>query len=129
MKIRGIDHFAINVKDIKKSRDFYGRILGLKQLEIVDMGNFSIEYYALPGGARLELFDYFGNSDEHEKKDNDVGLRHLAFVVEDVKAHEALLFAEGVEITLPCCELPDLHARVCLFKDPNGVTLEFCEKL
>ena len=37
--------------------------------------------------------------------------------------------AEGVEITLPTCDLPNLGARVLLFLDPNGVTLEFCEKL
>ncbi|MCJ7694653.1 MAG: VOC family protein [Anaerolineaceae bacterium] len=129
MKIKAIDHIAINVKDIEKSRDFYGRILGFKKLEFVDKGTFSIEYFALPHGGRLELFDYYGKSGENEKKDSDVGLRHLAFVVEDVKAHEAMLLAEGVKITLPCCDLPDLHARVCLFQDPNGITLEFCEKL
>ena len=27
------------------------------------------------------------------------------------------------------CDLPNLGARVLLFLDPNGVTLEFCEKL
>jgi len=129
LKIKGIDHIAINVKDIEKSRDFYGRILELEHLEFVDKGTFSIEYYALPNGARLELFDYDGKSVEYEKKDSDVGLRHLAFIVEDVKAHEAMLLAEGVKITLPCCDLPDLHVRVCLFQDPNGITLEFCEKL
>jgi catechol 2,3-dioxygenase-like lactoylglutathione lyase family enzyme len=49
--------------------------------------------------------------------------------VEDVAVHEQLLRAEGVEITLPTCDLPNLGARVLLFLDPNGVTIEFCEKL
>jgi hypothetical protein len=35
----------------------------------------------------------------------------------------------GVEITLSTCDLPNLGARVLLFLDPNGVTIEFCEKL
>jgi len=49
--------------------------------------------------------------------------------VEDAAAHERHLRALGVEITLPTCELPELGVRVLLFLDPNGVTLEFCEKL
>jgi predicted enzyme related to lactoylglutathione lyase len=58
-----------------------------------------------------------------------VGLRHIAFQVEDVAAHEELLKAAGVQITLSTCDLPDLGARVLLLLDPNGVTLEFCEKI
>ncbi len=62
------------------------------------------------------------------REESEAGLRHLAFQVEDVAAHEKLLKAEGVEITLSTCDLPNLGARVLLFLDPNGVTLEFCEK-
>jgi catechol 2,3-dioxygenase-like lactoylglutathione lyase family enzyme len=49
--------------------------------------------------------------------------------VQDVAEHERLLRDAGVEITLPTCDLPNLGARVVLFLDPNGITLEFCEKL
>ena len=63
------------------------------------------------------------------RADSDSGLRHIAFQVEDVAAHEQLLKAEGVEITLSTCDLPNLGARVLLFLDPNGVTIEFCEKI
>jgi hypothetical protein len=34
-----------------------------------------------------------------------------------------------VQITLSTLDLPNLGARVLLFLDPNGVVLEFCEKL
>lgn len=129
MNIRNIDHIAINCTDVHKSLDFYGRILGLKQLQTVDCGEFDIIYFALPNGARLELFDYHGKNQQVLRKDEDSGLRHVAFQVEDVAAHEKLLKAEGVEITLSTCDLPNLGARVLLFLDPNGVTLEFCEKL
>ncbi len=129
MKITGIEHFSINVQDMQKSKDFYSRVLGFKYIEMVDCGDFDIHYFALPGGARLELFDYHGRSRDPAREESEVGLRHVAFQVEDVAAHEKILKEAGVEITLPTCELPNLHARVCLFLDPNGVTLEFCEKL
>ena len=129
MKIKSIDHVAINCTDLEKSLDFYGRILGLKQLQTVDMGDFDITYFALPGGSRLELFDYHGKNQIVSRKDEDSGLRHIAFQVEDVAEHEKLLMAENVRITLSTCDLPNLDARVLLFLDPNGITLEFCEKL
>ena len=66
---------------------------------------------------------------EVHRKEDDSGLRHVAFQVEDVAAHEKFLRAEGVEITLSTCDLPNLGARVLLFLDPNGVTIEFCENL
>jgi len=129
LKIKSIDHIAINCIDLEKSRDYYGRILGLKQLQTVDMGDFDITYFALPGGSRLELFDYHGKNQIVSRKDEDSGLRHIAFQVEDVAEHEKLLMAENVRITLSTCDLPNLDARVLLFLDPNGITLEFCEKL
>jgi glyoxylase I family protein len=129
MKIRKIDHIAINCIDIKKSLDFYGRLLGFKQLQTVDCGDFDIIYFALPDGVRLELFDYHAKNRNPGSEESDGGLRHLAFQVDDVAAHEELLKAAGVEITLSTCDLPDLEARVLLFLDPNGVTIEFCEKL
>jgi glyoxylase I family protein len=129
LKIGSIDHIAINCIDLDKSLDFYGRILGFNQLQTVDCGDFDILYFALPGGSRLELFDYHGKNQHVAHQVSDGGLRHLAFQVEDVAAHEQLLRAQGVEITLPTCDLPDLGARVVLFLDPNGVTIEFCEKL
>jgi glyoxylase I family protein len=127
--INKVDHIAINVFDIEKSIDFYTRILGLKRLQTVDCGGFDITYLALPEGSRLELFDYHAKNHVNIREESEVGLRHIAFEVEDVTAHERRLRAEGVEITLSTRELPNLGAKVLLFLDPNGVTLEFCEKL
>ena len=91
MKISKIDHVSINVTDIKKSLDFYGRVLGLKQQQTVDCGEFDITYFALPDGSRLELFDYHGKNRNNLREESEVGLRHIAFQVEDVAAHEKLL--------------------------------------
>lgn len=129
MQIGSIDHVAINCTDIQKSLDFYGRILEFKQLQTVDCGDFDITYFALPDGSRLELFDYHNKNRSPARDESDAGLRHLAFQVKDVAAHEKLLKEHGVPITLSTCELPNLGARVLLFLDPDGVTIEFCEKL
>lgn len=129
MKIKKIEHVSINLLDRNNSLDFYGRVLGFIQHQPVDCGDFDIIYFDLPDGSRLELFDYRGKSNSFPRPESEVGLRHIAFEVEDVAAHEKRLRDAGVEIILPTCDLPDLGARVLLFLDPNGVTLEFCEKL
>lgn len=129
MKINGVEHTSINTVSFEKSRDFYGNILGFTQLQTVDCGEFDITYFEVPGGTRLELFDYRGKSPVVDHPEDASGLRHLAFAVEDVAVHERLLREAGVEITLPTTDLPNLGVRVLLFLDPNGVTLEFCEPL
>ena len=93
MKIRRIDHLSINVTNAARSYAFYRRVLGLKQLNTVDCGDFAITYFALPDGGRLELFDYHGKNAPHPHNESDAGMRHLAFEVEDVAKHEKLLKA------------------------------------
>lgn len=147
MKIHGIDHVSVNVKDLDASAAFYEGVLGMRRLQTVPMEEknpsgtstrenppgtstrFSITYFEIPGGGRMELFDYGGKNRDVVREDSDAGLRHLAFQVDDVKAAEKMLREKGVTIVLPATDIPSLGARVVLFLDPNGVTLEFCEAL
>ena len=129
MKVKGIDHVSINTKDIAASIRFYGEVLGFRRTETVPFDGFSIVYFEVPGGGRLELFDYGGKNPGAAREENEVGLRHLAFSVENVDEAEKRLRSAAVTITLPATDLPSLGARVLLFLDPNGVTLEFCERL
>ncbi len=129
MNIRKIDHVSINLIDAEKSYDFYGRILGFERQQTVDCGEFDITYFGLPDGSRLELFDYRSKNRNVKREESEAGLRHLAFEVQNVAEHERLLRAEGVRVSLSTCDLPNLGVRVLLVLDPNGVTLEFCEKL
>ena len=129
MEIQRIEHVSINTLDFERSIDFYGRILGFTQRQTVDCGDFNITYFEIPGGERLELFDYHGRNPVVNHPESATGLRHLAFAVRDVNVQEQQLREAGVEITLPATDLPDLGVRVLLALDPNGVTLEFCEAL
>jgi len=136
--VRGIDHVAINTRDFPASAKFYAEVMGFHRRETVPMSGtnppgtsagFSITYFEIPGGGRMELFDYGGRSRDVAREETDTGLRHLAFAVDDVKAAEKMLREKGVPIVLPATDIPSLGARVVLFLDPGGVTLEFCEKL
>jgi catechol 2,3-dioxygenase-like lactoylglutathione lyase family enzyme len=130
MKVRGIDHVSINVRDMEASARFYAGVLGFRRLQTVAMdGGFSITYFEIPGGGRMELFDYGGTNPAVQREESEAGLRHLAFSVDDVAAAEKMLRENGVTIVLPTTDLYSLGARVLLFLDPNGVTLEFCQPI
>jgi catechol 2,3-dioxygenase-like lactoylglutathione lyase family enzyme len=129
MRIKGIEHVSLNVSDMAASLAFYSGTLGLEREETVPEDGFDITYFRLPDGRRLELFDYKGSSPAAARGESEVGLRHLAFEVDDVAGAERELRSKGVRITLPTVDLPELGARVLLFLDPNGVTLEFCQRL
>jgi len=129
MRVKGINHVSLNVKDIKASTEFYGKVLGFRQMETVPFDGFSLVYFQIPGGGRLELFDYGGKNPAGERDESEAGLRHLAFEVDDVDEAARRLAAAGVKITLPPTDLPTLGSRAILFLDPNGVTLEYCQKL
>ena len=129
MTVKGINHVSINTKDMRASADFYGRILGWKQMETVPFDGFSLVYFQVPGGGRLELFDYGGKNPVNARDDAEAGLRHLAFTVDDVDEAEKMLRAKGVQVTMAATDLPTLNSRAILFLDPNGVTLEFCQPM
>ncbi len=129
MDIRGIDHIAINTLDYGATIHLYRDILGFKELNTVEKGDFCSTYLAVPGGARLEIFDNRGKTIPVAYDELQSGVRHIAFRVKDVKKHEELLRGHGIDMLLSCTELPEFDARVILFYDPNGIVVEFCEKL
>ena len=129
MTVTGINHITINTRDIRASIDFYGRVLGWKQMETVPFDGFSLVYFQIPGGGRMELFDYGGKNPVNSREEAEAGLRHIAFTVDDVDAAEKMLRAKGVTVTMAATDLPSLNSRAILFLDPSGVVLEFCQPL
>jgi catechol 2,3-dioxygenase-like lactoylglutathione lyase family enzyme len=130
MKVTGVDHISINVKDLETSVAFYKEVLGFRRLQTVPMDDdLSLTFLEVPGGARMELFSYKNGIPAATHGEKDPGLRHLAFWVDSVEGVEKRLREKGITMVLSTTDLPSLGARVLLFLDPDGVTLELCEKL
>jgi len=128
MKITGLDHITINIKDVEKTNFFYGELLGLKELPSIDMGDHLLRYFAIPGGTRLELIQYRYPTRNLEYEATDKGIaRHFAFVVKDVKALEKQLTKAGYPFCSPVTFNEKLGFAGGLVKDPNGFELEFLE--
>lgn len=129
MKIKGIDHIALNANDYETTLSFYRDVLGFKQLNSVCTNDFKATYLEIAEGVRLEIFDLKNKAIQIERTDFDVGVKHIAFNVENVKLHAQQIEDAGIEIVLPYSELENFKAKVVLFKDPDGNIVEFCEEL
>ena len=124
------DHITINVTDMKKSEDFYGRILGLKQLESVDMGDHELHYFEAENGTKVELISYTGDFGELHPHSKTKGLfRHLAFSCENVDELYKRLVENGIKCLTEPDDVPKLKVRNILVQDPNGLELEFIQYL
>ncbi len=120
------DHITINVTDLEKSKDFYGRILGLKELDTVDMGDHRLYYYELADNLMLELIEYdddFGAAHPNVKTRGI--FRHLALNCDDVDALYKKLCDNGITVLSEPGDVLKLKFRNILVEDPNGVELEF----
>ena len=124
MAIKRVGHVVLKMRDLEKARRFYVDFLGMK------IGNES------PRGMFLRFNDYHHDiaifktgPDADPPKDNQVGLVHVALVVdslETVKAWYQRFQALGV----PIVGTAD-HAvtNSLYFQDPEGNVLEiYCER-
>ena len=101
MKIRRIDHVGIIVEDLPATKAFFldfglevqgegewlDQIVGLTDVKTAYV------FMGMPGRqANLELIKYYTPSDENgiqRPLANTLGIRHIAFVVEDKVTHSA----------------------------------------
>jgi catechol 2,3-dioxygenase-like lactoylglutathione lyase family enzyme len=149
--ISSIDHVNLVVTDLPRMLAFYRDALGFtvtKQVTIsgdwigrtVGLTNVSAEvvYLDLPSGPRIELLRYITPDALRVPgvdKPNAIGLRHMAFKVDDVETTMNRLRAAGVEFFSDVQTVPDsqvtyaggVRKRLVYFRDPEGNILELCE--
>ena len=119
-------HIAVISSDWEKARDFYIEKLGFElakevyrpaqkdYLRMLRLGDTVIELFIRPDApARVT-------------NPEAMGLRHLAFRVEDIVPVVAWLNSRGIE-TEPIREDPFNGGRFTFFKDPDGLPLELHE--
>lgn len=128
MKLNKIHHIAIIVSDYAKSKHFYTEILGLDILKETfreARNSYKLDL-ALNGQYIIELFsfpDYVPRPSYPEA----LGLRHLAFEVDDIE--QAAFELQAHNIPTEPIRLDEITGkRFFFFTDPDGLPLEFYEK-
>jgi len=127
MKINDVQHIAINTLNIEKSIEFYTKILKFELINKVDIGELVLVYIKIKENTFIELFDLKGACEKGEATENQQGLRHIAFDVEDIEAWNEHLKANDVKFVVELCEFGPIGKNVLLIEDPNGAVIELCE--
>lgn len=126
--MRAIHHIALICSDYDRSRAFYRDILGLPVIREVwraERQSWKCDLDA--GNAQIELFS-FPAPPARPTRPEACGLRHLAFLVDDLDAEVARLMAADV-----ACEPIRIDEytgqRFTFFADPDGLPLELYESV
>ncbi|WP_123039381.1 VOC family protein [Cohnella candidum] len=144
MKIKRMDHVSINVNDLSAAKAFFldlglevqgeweaegewlGRIVGL-----TDAKTSCVALRTPDGQVWIELVKYISPSDEREIQKplaNTLGIRHLAFVVDDIEAIVAELKKKGTEIFSEIYQYEESY-KLCYVRGPEGIILELAERI
>ncbi|MGP9802190.1 SMU1112c/YaeR family gloxylase I-like metalloprotein [Rheinheimera sp. NSM] len=123
-----IHHVAIICSDYVRSKQFYTQLLGLS----VIAENYRRERdswkldLALPSGNQIELFS-FPNPPPRPSQPEAQGLRHLAFVVDNVAEFADYLTAQGVAVEP--IRIDEFTGKAfTFFQDPDGLPLELYQR-
>jgi catechol 2,3-dioxygenase-like lactoylglutathione lyase family enzyme len=144
MTIRRMDHVGIVVEDLAAARAFFvelglelqgeasveggwvDRVVGLEGVRA------EIAMMETPDGhARLELSKFHapaGRGNDRHAPTNAPGIRHLAFLVEDIDAVLARLLARGAELVGEVERYRDSY-RLCYLRGPEGIIVELAEQI
>ena len=123
MKLDAIHHVAIIVSDYRRSREFYVDKLGFRVIREnyrQDRGDWKLDLAC--EDIELEIFAR-PRAPERPTRPEALGLRHLAFKVEDIEGAVAELAALGI----PCEEIRlDTYTgkKMTFFFDPDQLPLE-----
>lgn len=136
--LRRVHHIALNVQDMEASRQFYGQLLGLKELSGAELPETLVDLVAqgkvaameLPDGTILDLFwEPDLSPPDADPKCQFTRANHLAF---DIAPSEfdravAVLTANQVPIAHGPVERPT--GRGIYFYDPDGFMVEIrCDR-
>jgi catechol 2,3-dioxygenase-like lactoylglutathione lyase family enzyme len=146
-----IDHINIVVSDLEKSVKFYTELLGFNLSKMAYLEGEWIEsivglkgvaadvaFIVAPAGEpRIELLCYKtpkGEAIPANSLANTVGIRHIAFRVDDLYSAAEKLKNAGVKLLGEPVVVPETvvthgagHKMLFYFRDPDGVLLEITE--
>lgn len=118
----GVDHAAINVRDLARSLEFYTRVLGLEvsQREHQKPG---VEYFLDCGTSLIGLIQGDPSGPEHPLRHEGVGGNHVAFRVHARDFDGAVESLRSAGAVIDFVKKRD-RSWSCYFKDPDGNKLE-----
>jgi glyoxylase I family protein len=127
VEIQHLHHAAVICSDYERSKKFYTEVLGFSVIRETlrsERNSWKLDL-ALPGGTQIELFS-FPNPPPRPTHPEALGLRHLAFAVNNLDVQIADLIAKGIAVEP--VRIDELTGqRFTFFADPDGLPIELYE--
>jgi catechol 2,3-dioxygenase-like lactoylglutathione lyase family enzyme len=139
-----MDHVGIVVDDLAAATEFFvelglelqgdGTVEGRWVDRIVGLEGVRTDFAMLQtpdGNGRLELVRFHSPPTEGDNRHapaNTRGIRHIAFVVEDIDAVIARLRARGAELVGDVERYEDIFL-LCYVRGPEGIIVELAERI
>jgi len=121
-------HFAIVVRDLDKSAQFYESVFDLKRVGREDL-EFASAIYLSDGVINLALLNYRGERGSGLKDaKNFVGAHHFGFQVESIPETQKRIEAAGGQFFFDLGEDPEKQNFERKFKDPDGIIFDISRK-
>ena len=123
-------HTMLRVFDLKKSLDFYGRLLGmqvLRQREVPD-GRYTLAFVGYGDEDNSTVVELTYNWDQKEPYALGSAFGHLAIGVPDVYATCEMLGKAGVKITRPPGPVKFGTTVIAFIEDPDGYKIELIQR-
>ncbi|MET3980153.1 glyoxylase I family protein [Mucilaginibacter sp. UYP25] len=129
LKLNRIHHIAIICSDYEQSKLFYTEVLGFKVIrEVYREARKSYKLdLEVNGLYQIELFSFPGPPTARPSQPEALGLRHLAFEVDNIE-ESVFHLNEYQVITEPIRIDETTGKRFTFFTDPDGLPLELYEK-
>jgi catechol 2,3-dioxygenase-like lactoylglutathione lyase family enzyme len=124
VQVLRVDHLVIRVSDYQRSKNFYNRLFGFFEFEIIS--DFSDTVGWRNGATAFWIMSADAAATNRRLREGDVGLHHYAFELasrSDVDELEAFLKVNDIDITDPAAEYYQDYYAV-YFLDPDGIKLE-----
>jgi len=117
MQVEALNHVAVNVSDLSKSKGFYGETLGLKE---IDRPKFEFDgaWYRLGNDQELHLL-----VDPNLAASKNRLNHHFALQVSDVAAAQTELESRGQKLAMGPVKQPDGVTQIFV-ADPDGYIIE-----
>ena len=123
-------HTMIRVKDLKKSLDFYTRLLGMKELRNKDYptGEFTLAFVGYGEETDSTVIELTHNWPQKEPYQLGSAYGHMAIAVQDIYAACERLKAEGVKIPRPPGPMKHGGSVIAFIEDPDGYKIELIQR-
>ncbi len=122
IKISGLDHVAISVRDLEKSLQFYTQVLGLKVTER-EYSKPGIEYFLDCGTALIGLIQGSESDGKHLLQDGGLGGNHVSFRVHTRDFDRIVEEVKRIGLTITFQKKREKSWSL-YFLDPDGNKLE-----